>query len=146
MNNHSDLLLQLKDIHTRSEIGWQLAWGWWLVIFLVIIVLLILIFYLIKFKQQQQLKIRVKQLLKDAMDNNNPAIECLLILRSYADFLYPNSNIKTLNEKQWQDFLHEKLAINTQLRLLFSQTMYQSQPSIDKQMLLNYCQKWVDGV
>ncbi|MBE8190474.1 MAG: DUF4381 domain-containing protein, partial [Candidatus Thioglobus sp.] len=40
-------LSQLKDIHT-GDIGWQLAWGWWLVIFLAVILLTIFMLYWFK--------------------------------------------------------------------------------------------------
>lgn len=141
-----DLLSQLKDIHTQVDIGWQLAWGWWLVILLGIILFLVLMVYFIKAWQKKRLKNQVKQSLKQALDNDNPAVECLLILRSYADFCYPQSGLKALNEKQWQDFMTEKLPMSEALALLFSQNMYQATPNINKQALLNYCQKWVECV
>ncbi len=142
----SDLLSQLKDIHTRDDIAWQLAWGWWLVIVLGVITLIILVVYLFKSRQKKRLKNQVKHALEEALEGDNPAIECSLILRSYADFYYPERNLKALNEKQWQDFLVDKLPMNKDLILLFSQSMYQAQPNIDKPMLLDYCQKWVDCV
>lgn len=139
-------LLALKDIHIQGDIGWQLAWGWWILILLFIVVLLALIFYLRKIWQRKQIKNSAKQLLKKAFDDENPAIQCLLVLRSYADFIYPDANINTFNEQQWQDFLAKKLPPSEALTALFRAAMYQKSPSFNQQELLNYCQKWVDHV
>ena len=141
-----DLLAQLKDIHIEQNIAWQLAWGWWVLLVLAIIVVLILLVFLIKIWRLKRLKNSVKRSLEAALNKRNPAIECLLILRSYADFRHPKIDIKTFNQKQWQDFLAEKLLPSEQLKLLFSVTMYQPAADIDKQQLLDYCQKWVDCV
>lgn len=146
-------LSALKDIRLPEEIGFQLAWGWWVLLLLGLVVavsgIVWLRFYL-RFLREKALKKAMKkdliQQLNALIDSDNFALECSILLRRYAHYYYPSLKINAFSEGEWVDFLGQKMPMQPQLKQLFLQAIYQKNPDFDKQALLIYSQKWIDYV
>ncbi len=140
----NNLLDKLKDIHLPPAIDSQLAWGFYVLIFIIILTIAIAInIYYKKYKKQLVIKEFYRQL---KVIDKNFAIKYSMLLRRYAIYYYPALKIQSFNEKQWVDFLHNKLPLNNKLKKLFISDIYKKDNNIDKKILLNYCKKWIQNV
>ncbi len=142
------LLAQLKDINTTIELGIQIPWGAWLLIFLALILLTILaIFIFKKYKKQLIKKSFLSELNNLAKTNDNKFVsQVAILLRRYLQYQYNNKNIKSLSQEQLVELLDSKLALNYELKTLLLESIYKKSIELDRGLLINYCKKLIKYV
>ena len=142
----TDILADLKDIHTGTELDFGLAWGWWLVLLLVVLTLLGLYLWQKKAHKHRLNKKYIKQELLELQqsDNTNKVVEVSILLRRYANYQFAQMGVNSLSTQDWVSFLNEKISLDKVLQTAFLQDAYQKTSSVDQTVLFDYAHRWLD--
>ena len=154
MNDHAQLLQQLRDIHTPEPIGWwPPAPGWW--IFGVVILSLIAVSFLLTHRYYSKYRYRKVALkaLQDSfsavqgVDDNRTYLEAVSsLLRRVAIHAYGREKVSSLTGSKWLTFLDA--AGNTDqfskgVGSVLADGHYQLQPEINPHQIHALAQKWI---
>lgn len=103
-----DLLTQLRDIHLPADVSWwPLALGWWI---LIALILISTIYFIVRYKRSR-LRNRYSCLALKELDklHNKPdtnwLIELNVLLKRSSLSHFKKSEVASLTEQQWIDFL-----------------------------------------
>ncbi len=142
------ILAQLKDINTTAELGLQIPWGVWLVVFLILILAIVLIIFLSKKQRTRAIKKSFIMELDNLVNisDNKFIPQIAILLRRYLQYQYNNENIKGLNQEQFVSLLDSKLALNDELKTLLLENIYKKSIVIDRELLTNYAKKLIKYV
>lgn len=109
-------LEQLKDIHLPQQISnWPPAIGWWLVALLIIVTVTLTIKW-IKHRRSQRLAMRqaLLQLKQVQHTDADWPLQLNSILKRLCISYFPQQDCASLYEKQWLNFLSDKLPAKKQ--------------------------------
>lgn len=137
--------LKLRDIALPQEIGFEIAYGWIALVILILILVFISIIYLRKIKRNpKNLALKELDLIKtrfnEDKDYHKLARECNLLLRRYVMQKY---NITIKDEEKWLEFLSKNLILTEDIKIIFSEKIYQKKFTFNDDDLLNYCDAWI---
>lgn len=149
MNPENNKILQtLNDINTTVDISGQIAWGWYMLLSLALIILPLLAILL--YKQYKKRKIKqnfTTELNKLAnISDKDFLAKIAILLRRFTQYITPKEPIKTLSQQQFVAFLDNKIPLDKDLKNALEYNIYQKSVDFDRELLINYCHKWLKYV
>lgn len=133
----SKLLEQLKPIEYPNPIGFEMAYGWYLLIIALILILAIIWFFKNKKTSKQKLAFQeldnIEKQFKKDKNYKNLATQCNLLLRKYCQ----TQNI-TINDNFLQT-LNGILSLPKKIKPLLEIDIYQKELNFKAGDLIDYC-------
>lgn len=144
MNPTGDPLAQLKPLHLPPEPGWwPPAPGWWLLaVLLILLGLGIWWWYRRGAVRRQALRLLV-ELEQAELTTNDFAARLVLILRRYALWRFPRTQVAGLTGQAWLEFLARGANLDSDRFTPLSRAPYARQAELDRAELLDSAKRWV---
>lgn len=150
--NPSDPLAQLHPLREPAAIGWwPPAPGWWLLLALVIVALAVLCWLGLRHHRRnayRRLGLAELEHIRRCWQIDGDHLHCLTqanaLLKAVALRAYPHRDIAGVSGREWQAFLDEAMAGNSQFELRLLQAQYFSEvgdEGLDGH--LAHCASWI---
>lgn len=139
----NDLLSQLRDVHTPTEVisAWPLAWGWW-VLFALLLLCAAAVFLLLRHYQKNRYRRLALKELEQLVNIENPhnfLYQVALLIKAVA--IQTQANTAQLHGSQWQIYLQQHMPEDVAYTL--ANARYQPQVNIDKRAILQAVKQWI---
>ena len=150
---NDSLLQKLRDVHVPDALSvWQVAPGWYFVIFFLIILCVISVIFWKRsyvFWRQKQIALGMlkKYQLNYQNDNNSQLATASVneLLKKLAMVFFSRDKIASLKGRAWLEFLSQKNLNFLSLEKEFLEYPYQPPKNVDLQLFFNLAKAWINN-
>ncbi|SFV63708.1 hypothetical protein MNB_SUP05-5-940 [hydrothermal vent metagenome] len=136
------ILDKLKPIQLPEKIGFELAYGWYILLVVIFIIVALIIYFKKRKTSIKELAFNELSAIETEFEihknNQKLATQCNLLLRKYCK----QKNIK-ITPQNFLSVLSQHYPMSNEVKKILSKTIYQNTADINTQLLLDYCGEFI---